>query len=207
MGSIIYYKHLPHYQPAEATFFVTYRLACSLPVLVIQNLKDEFHKQTKEVMLKVKDVKLREEELYKTQKRYFAKFDDHLDKNLNESYWLKNDTIAGIVADSLHFLADSYFELWAYCIMSNHVHLLISMHANAPILYKVMQRHKSFTATQCNKVLRRHGPFWTRESYDHVVRKDDEFGRIVAYILNNPVKAGLIENWQEWKWSYVNPKL
>ena len=53
-------------------------------------------------------------------------------------------------------------------------------------------------------MLKREGAFWQSESYDHVVRNDVELKRIIAYVLNNPVKAGLVENWQDWPYSYVN---
>jgi REP element-mobilizing transposase RayT len=46
------------------------------------------------------------------------------------------------------------------------------------------------------------GAFWLHESYDHYVRDEKELSRIITYVLNNPVKAGLIKRWQEWQWSY-----
>ena len=48
--------------------------------------------------------------------------------------------------------------------------------------------------------------FWQHESYDHVVRDENELGRIVEYVLNNPVKVGFCENWEDWKYSYCNFK-
>lgn len=207
METVFYYRNLPHYQPSCATFFVTYRLAGSLPVAVINRLKQEFRQQCQVIQKNGKPRPSQKEAIYIQRKRYFAKFDEHLHRNMNEPYWLRDENLAKIVADSLHFLAQEYFDLWAYCIMSNHVHILISLFPAAPRLYKVMQKHKRSTAIEGNKVLRRTGQFWARESYDHVVRKDGEFGRILAYILNNPVKAGLVEDWQAWQGSYLNPKL
>jgi REP element-mobilizing transposase RayT len=51
-------------------------------------------------------------------------------------------------------------------------------------------------------VLGRKGTFWEQESYDHVIRDDAGFQRIVNYVIRNPVKAGLVKEWKEWKWSY-----
>ena len=203
---IYYQRNLPHYQPAQATFFVTYRLVDSLPLKFIERLKQEFHRERARIESNTPDEKEQEEATYLLRKKYFGKFDNQLHKNLNEPYWLKDYGIAEIVTNSLHFLAKRYFELWAYCIMPNHVHILITLSADAPILYQVMQSHKGFTGMECNKILHRNGQFWTHESYDHVVRKD-EFGRIMTYILNNPVKAGFIDNWENWKGSYLNPKM
>jgi len=71
-----------------------------------------------------------------------------------------------------------------------------------PVLVSIMQSLKGNTARKCNLALGRCGTFWEHESFDHVVRNQEEWGRIVDYVLNNPVKAGLVKNWQDWKWSY-----
>jgi hypothetical protein len=63
---------------------------------------------------------------------------------------------------------------------------------------------KKNTAIKCNKVLGRTGAFWQHESYDHIVRDADELKRIVSYVLNNPVKAGLTGYPEQWDYSFVN---
>jgi putative transposase len=66
---------------------------------------------------------------------------------------------------------------------------------------------KGHTAREANRVLGRTGePFWQRESYDHWVRSSGEFSRIVTYIENNPLKAGLVHRAEEYLWSSGNPK-
>ena len=60
-----------------------------------------------------------------------------------------------------------------------------------------MQSLKRHTARQSNLILSREGPFWQDESYDHVVRDGPEFLRTIEYILENPVKAGLVSNWDD----------
>lgn len=62
----------------------------------------------------------------------------------------------------------------------------------------IMHSLKSYTAHEANKLLARSGQFWQHESYDHWVRDDDELERIVAYIIGNPVKAGLAEKPHDW---------
>ena len=71
-----------------------------------------------------------------------------------------------------------------------------------PPLNIIMHSLKSWTANQANGLLGRNGQFWEHESYDHVVRSDEEFHRVVNYVLNNPVKAGLVRDWREWRWSW-----
>jgi len=65
-----------------------------------------------------------------------------------------------------------------------------------------MQSLKRYTAAKANKILVRRGPFWQHENYDHIVRNEHELERIIVYVLNNPVKAGLVKNRDDWKWNY-----
>jgi REP element-mobilizing transposase RayT len=71
-----------------------------------------------------------------------------------------------------------------------------------PPLDVIMHSLKSYTANEANKLLKRSGAFWETESYDHVIRDEREYYRTIAYVLNNPVKAGLVRNWRDWPWSY-----
>ena len=91
--------------------------------------------------------------------------------------------------------------------MPNHVHVLLTPHAHPAgfdkTLASITQTLKRHTARQINKLLNREGSLWASESYDHVIRNDSEFSRIVSYILLNPVKANLAKNWQDWKYSWV----
>jgi REP-associated tyrosine transposase len=71
-----------------------------------------------------------------------------------------------------------------------------------PPLDVIMKSLKGYTAWECNRALGGKGTFWQPESYDHIVRDSEEFHRIVNYVLNNPVKAGLVKDWRDWKWNY-----
>ena len=68
-----------------------------------------------------------------------------------------------------------------------------------------MQSLKGYTARRANQLLGRQGHLWQDESYDRVVRDEAEWRRVVTYVLNNPVSAGLAERWEDWKWSYSRP--
>jgi hypothetical protein len=108
--------------------------------------------------------------------------------------------------------------------MSNHVHtvfkplmteelarkLAIRARANFDndededdaVLAIIMQSLKGYTARECNRVLKRHCTFWQHESFDRVVRDQAEFRKTIEYVINNPVKAGLVKKWEDWKWTY-----
>ncbi len=90
--------------------------------------------------------------------------------------------------------------------MPNHVHLLFTPLERPDGTYfslaRIMHSLKRYTAREANKALRRTGQFWQHESYDHFVRDAAEHERIVRYILNNPVSAGLVNHWEEWQWRH-----
>ena len=89
--------------------------------------------------------------------------------------------------------------------MSNHIHVVFELKKEYA-LYGIMQAIKTFTARKSNQLLDRSGQFWQHESYDRVVRDSEELGRIITYVLNNPVKVGLCDSWEDCKYSYINPK-
>ena len=86
--------------------------------------------------------------------------------------------------------------------MPNHVHVVVELPEGAPPLAKTLQLLKGYSSRQANQLLGRSGSFWQAESYDHVVRPG-ELERIIRYVLENPVKAGLVNDWQKWPYSFV----
>ncbi len=138
---------------------------------------------------------------YDAQKRQFKSWDDFLDTNLNEPHYLKNPDVAEMNMKAIQFYDGKQYQLLAACIMSNHVHLLFHLLPNADQLSKVLQDLKRYTSVHSNRILGREGTFWERESYDHLVR-DGEFDRILAYVVNNPLKAGLVKHWEDYSWTF-----
>jgi REP element-mobilizing transposase RayT len=91
------------------------------------------------------------------------------------------------------------YELASFVIMANHVHALLLPKVDGS---KLMKSLKGYTAREANRLLGRTGiPFWQKESYDHWVRDEAEWKRIVRYIENNPVKAGLVSAPEDYRWS------
>lgn len=153
-------------------------------------------------------------------RRWFVKFEDVLHKEESGIVWLKNEAIANLVAESLNYRNEKVYKLIAFCIMSNHVHVVfkplldersltevkysnpLKFESSNATLGEIMQSLKGYTARKANKILNRTGQFWEAESYDHEVRNAEELDRIIKYVLNNPVKAGLVKHWQEWQWNW-----
>ncbi len=117
-------RNLPHYHLPNAAYFITFRLAGSLPVEVWKKLKEEYENKKRLLAGKFKGDKLREER-YKEQKRYFARLDALLDHPKSGPRWLEEPRFAEIVTRELHALHPNYYHLHAYCLMSNHCHLLM----------------------------------------------------------------------------------
>ena len=205
-----YRRNLPHIQPPGATFFVTFHLAGSLPRTVLQQWKAE-----KCQLDGVEDITVEQKQKHREWKQqWFQKFEKTLDNAQSGPLWLKDERIAKEVAESLHYRDGKVYCLDAYCIMANHVHVVFTPLAIKPAgeaqtnslryntLASILQSLKGYTAWKANQLLGRSGAFWHHESYDHSVRNTSEWQRIVTYVLNNPVKAGLIKDWQKWRWSY-----
>jgi putative transposase len=70
-----------------------------------------------------------------------------------------------------------------------------------------MRGLKVYSSRACNKLLNRTGVFWQAESYDHWARDEDELVRMIAYVEQNPVKAGLVKTAEEWKWSSARVRI
>jgi len=130
----------------------------------------------------------------------FVAMDRLLDGARSGPMFLKQPDIAQLVVDSIDYGSEiGHYELHAFVIMSNHVHLLLTPHIDVS---KLLCSLKRATARRANLVLGHTGqPFWQDESYDHLVRNDQEFRRIQAYIEYNPVKAGLVTRPEEYPWS------
>jgi REP element-mobilizing transposase RayT len=200
-----YRRNLPHIQPRGATFLVNFRLAGSLPTEVVEQLRTQAEQVNKE-LLTIKDQEARSRKRDTEQRRLFSKWDDALHESQTGPFWLREDGIAQVVADSILFHNGDWFDVLAYCIMPNHVHVVLTPYASSDTtdysLTKIMHNIKRNSANHANKILDRTGAFWQHESYDHFARDEKELERIIKYVLYNPVKARLVKEQSQWKWSY-----
>lgn len=210
-------SRLPHILPIGATFFISYRLADSLPRSIVKKLEKELADEI-QVLKKISREDL-DVEISKAKKRYFGKFDKQLDIEPFGSCYLQMPEVANLVKDSLFKKDGEWYELLAFCIMPNHVHVLLDMsmqHYNEHNgiktvvelekkyvqLDKIMKQIKGSSARYINMLLNRSGALWQKDSYDRFVRNEKEWINIVNYILENPVKAGLVNKWEDWPFSY-----
>ena len=115
--------------------------------------------------------------------------------------WLSKAEVSDLITSALKFFVGQRYDLSAWVVMPNHVHVVVWPYPGHT-LSDILHSWKSYTSKEANKLLHREGErFWQRESFDHWIRDDAERSRIVAYVENNPVKAGLCKSPGSWKWS------
>jgi putative transposase len=199
-------RHLPHWDVPGGTYFVTSCLAGSIPARGLLDLV-RYRKQL-ESRPRPGDVTPDDWQM-RLAKLEFARLDRWLDEEPAVRH-LADLAVAAAVRDCLYHFAGKRYDLLAYVVMPSHVHWIFRPRdewmaganlgrrtAREAICHSV-KRH---SALLCNDTLGLHGAFSQDESYDHWVRDIDELIRCIAYVENNPVKAGMTERAEEWRFS------
>jgi REP element-mobilizing transposase RayT len=183
---------LPHWEIGGGTYFVTFRLADSIP----RRVADSYRFERNNIIKTAEQLKrpLTDNELERLRKLYSKKIENYLDKGIGKCY-LRQHSIAQLTQDALEYLDNNRYRLYSWCIMPNHVHVVFQPFEGHS-LDKTLHSWKSYTSTLANKLLNRSGAFWQREYYDHIIRNEKQFHRIIEYVLENPQKAGL----KDWPW-------
>jgi REP element-mobilizing transposase RayT len=189
---------LPHLKREGASYFVTFRLAGTLPKDVLVKLKAEREAIIAEAQAAKRPLTWHEQEaLFRW---YSMRVDKYLDAGHGDC-WLAKPAIAEFVANALQFHANQRFELHSWVVMPNHVHAVLRPLPNWT-LSQILKSWKGFTGREANRLLKRTGNiFWQVESYDHLIRDDEDKHRCCQYTTLNPVSAGLCLQPDEWRWS------
>jgi len=171
--------YLPHLDSFDLTQMITFRLADALPQDVILRITNDREFKNNKVKLKY--------------------IDTSMDAGFGACY-LKAPQVASIVENALWFFHRDRYNLIAWVVMPNHVHVLVDMFNNFQI-NQIVHSWKSYTSKQINKQLGRTGVLWQREYWDRYIRDEVHFSRAIEYINMNPVKAGLVSNACDWLFS------
>ncbi len=186
--------YLSHFDRPGLIQAITFRLYDSVPAHVIARWKAELQSTAAKSANASAVARETEVELH----RQIARCED-------AGYgacWLRAHHVARIIEDALLYFDGERYRLLAWCIMPNHVHALGETMGGFP-LGKIAHSWKSFTATQADEALGRAGTFWLREYHDRYIRDADHFDAAVHYIEQNPVKARLVREARDWKFSSV----
>ena len=169
--------YLPHCDIPNLIQFVTFRLEDSMPVA----RRGEW-----EHLLEIEDVRERR-----------TKLEEYLDRGVGECL-LRDAEIAKLVQDALLFFHDDRYELRAWCVMPNHVHVLVDVRMTP--LWNLLGSWKHFTQTRANHLLALQLQ-WQREYWDTFMRDEEQERKAVHYIEHNPVKARLCPVPADWQLS------
>jgi len=186
---------LPHWEKEGAIYFITFRLADSLPKSVLDGIESE--RQAIVTTANQLHRALSADERRKLQRLSTPIIEQFLDSGAGACH-LSNPTIADELAKTLRHFDLRRYRLFAWCMMPNHVHVVVRP-LPGENLASVVHSWKSFSAKQANRILGMRGAFWQREYYDHLIRDEGEFVRAVRYVAENPGKANL----KDWKWVWV----
>lgn len=185
VGALLWYSrgYLPHFDKTGLTQTMTFRLFDSMPQAVLDLWREELRS-------------LPEIEANAERRK---RVDAYLDQGHGSCY-LKDERLAQIVQNALLHQDGQRYLLHAWAVMPNHVHTLFTPQSGVD-LSQIAHSWKSFTANECNRILGRSGQFWQPEPFDRFIRNEQHFENAVRYIENNPVKAGLCDQAEEWPWS------
>ena len=192
------YRHLPHWEQDAVTYFITFRTADSLPVAIYRDWltrRDEW--------LRVHGLDPDDPDWHSdlhrldpaTRREFHSLFSARLQQYLDAGHGeclLKQPHLAQLVADALLFFDAQRYHLGDFVVMPNHVHLLVQLRGHAKLKAQC-RSWKKFSAGQINSAVGRKGHFWQGESYDHIVRSQEQFEFYRQYIAENPGKARLRE--------------
>jgi len=176
-GQGLYRRRLPHDDETDQPVFLTWRLHDSLPCHLAFPAATVNSGQA------------------------FAAMDRLLDEARSRQFYLRQPAIADMVVEAIQYHAANleHYVLHAFVVMPNHVHLLATP---ALALPKLTKSWKGITSKRANTILAMTGScFWQEESYHHLVRNEREFEKIRCYIEENPVRAGLVREANEYRWS------
>ena len=190
----MYQRHLPHWRQDGASYFVTFRLADSLPQEKLQEIR-----KLREEWERAHPLPRSDQAWEQFAKQMITRLEAWLDQGMGACR-LRPEWAARIIEEALLFFHGSHYDLGCFVVMPNHVHGIIRpLEPSARPLEKILQSRKRTTAARINAASSRQGKLWQEESFDRIIRDEEHLYRCIQYIGNNPCKAHLPRNeWRRW---------
>lgn len=184
---MLHKRNLPHLYFNDGIYFITYRLINTIPLETLALIHSD---------LKSIDSKRYE--------RIIKKYDSVLDSGEYGKNYLRIKEVAKICETTLQYSDGKDYKLICYTIMPNHIHLVFELLSGNKGISKIMQAIKRISARRANLFLHREGSFWQDESFDRWIRSEKELYFVIKYVLLNPVNAELVNDWNDWEYTYCN---
>ena len=196
------FRKIPHIQLRERIISINWKLDFVLPYAI--RVKEE---KLRSFLRKIKkeDGVNREKE-YKSFMKDMENWDNFIASIKCEGITLTEPGIAQIIQSTFNFYDNKLYDLHCYCIMPNHIHLLIKPltdeKGESYHLSDIIKRIKTYTAKMINQELKRTGKVWEDDYFDRIIRNEQDYYNVINYYLKNPVKAGLVDYIKDWEYSY-----
>ena len=185
-----YRMRLPHWEVDRGVYFVTVRLAGTLP----REAGERIRRLVAEADGKEGDAWL------ESQRQIFLALESALDHSPLNPH-LSDKHVAAMCMETIHTRQElGIWRIIEYAIMPNHIHLFFKLKSGT--LREAMVAFKRWTAARAREILGlKPRAFWQREWFDHWSRSPGQDQDIVEYIRKNPVKAGLVNNYNQWPYA------
>ena len=192
--------YLPHVKREGAEYFVTFRLADSLPRAVLRRYEAEAAARLRTLREAPGGGAAQIDDAESIHRDFRRQVERYLDQGAGECH-LRRPEVAELLTEALQFFHERRYVLREWVVMPNHVHVLFWPMPNH-LVGEIVKSWKQFTSLRAKRVLGLgEGRFWQPEAYDHWVRDDRDRARIARYVRNNPVTAGLCAAPEDWPWS------
>jgi REP element-mobilizing transposase RayT len=132
-------------------------------------------------------------------------FKPHFITFVTKFRWVLPEWARDVVLSSCCHEHRTLYELYVAVVMPNHVHLILTPLINERpsqmfSLIEIMRGIKGSSGRRINQQMGRHGAVWQEESFDHVLRCSEGLDAKVEYVLQNPVRRGLVNDWRQYRW-------
>jgi putative transposase len=213
-----FYRHiLPHFQQPGQAYFVTWNLKDAVPPKALARYSQMLEQikatisgaaisNRDNMRLKTAAPELMHE-YYAIRRKYIKAYDDLLDLDKNPIVNLSKPEITEILIQTLQFWEGKKLTNYAFTVMPNHVHWVVELfekdtNGEPVYLQDILHSVKRFSSNRINKAENREGTLWQKESFDTTIRDETHLHFAIEYTLQNPVKAGLVNDWHQWKGSW-----
>jgi len=181
-------SRLPHWEVENASYFVTIRVAGSLPKAATDRLS--------EIQRSLANVPPDSEQKRQFRRELFMTMEKYLDSGGGYCPFENAEAAHAMLAETCEFADEMQWQVFTHCVMPNHAHFIakplsLSESADLETFAKQLQGR---TARRINQILKRSGRFWQIDWFDRWIRDEAEYARTEAYIQNNPVKAGIVSS-------------